>query len=98
MVSIEGGTVNDLRERRIEKEISIAELARRAGIDASAISKIEKGEFTPTDDTKRRIERGLDGYRSEKREPAKRHEISDPVEKVELRKIWLRDYAERGGK
>ena len=91
----EGGRVNDLRERRIAKEISIAELARRAACSRAAIYQIERGaSFNPTDDVIHRIENGLKGIHSKKRSYEKRHEITDPIEKAALHKIWVEKYGD----
>lgn len=60
----EGGSVNDLKTRRKAAGLSTPELARRAGCSSSAIYQIEYGNFNPSDDMKRRIERGLKGIRT----------------------------------
>lgn len=53
-----------IKQKRLELGLSQAELALRAGIDQSDLSKIEKGNANPSIKMLYRIVRGLDGKMS----------------------------------
>ncbi len=40
--------INELKEERIKKNITMNQLAKQIGISHTTISRIEKGEMTPT--------------------------------------------------
>ena len=49
----------NMRKIRIKKKLSQTDLEKRCGVSQSAISAIERGERSPTEETMRMIAKGL---------------------------------------
>ena len=86
----------NLKERRGDLGISQAEFARRCNVRPSHISAIECGKYRPSEDMARKIELVLAGGRVSGDGSKRRRKgfvpFKDEEEKVELGRIWLRDY------
>lgn len=55
-----------LKQRRLDRGLSIAEIARRACCSASTVSQVEKGKMNSSADMLSRITKALDGFYSRK--------------------------------
>ena len=49
-----------LREKRMQKKLSVNEVATRSGLSRAMVSRVEKGERLPTIDTLLRISEALE--------------------------------------
>lgn len=51
--------IGSLRERRLQKKLSLNQVATRSGLSHAMVSRVEKGERLPTIDTLLRISEAL---------------------------------------
>jgi DNA-binding XRE family transcriptional regulator len=60
-LEVEFSIINDMIRKRIEKDMTQEDLAKKTGIDQATISRLESGNYNPSIKFLERIAKGLGG-------------------------------------
>ncbi len=59
-LEVEFQIINDILDKRIKKDVTQAELARKSGIDQATLSRLETGNYNPSIKFLKRVAKALD--------------------------------------